>query len=86
MRASVLIQTGPGQSARIAADITQVKGVIAVSALAGPYDVIAEAEARSLDDLTGHVLRPIQALAGVNRTLTCPVVRLWPASSAAAGE
>jgi len=59
-----------------AGEIRHVRGIITVSGLAGPYDVIAEAEARSLDDLTGRVLRPIQALAGVNRTLTCPVVRL----------
>ncbi len=76
MRAYVLIQTEPGQLARIVGELNQVKGVIAVAALAAPYDAIAEAEARSLDDLTGHALRPIQALAGVNRTLTCPVVRL----------
>jgi DNA-binding Lrp family transcriptional regulator len=76
MRAYVLIQTEPGQLARIVDELTKVKGVIAVAALTGPYDAIAEAEARSLDDLTGHVLRPIQALAGVNRTLTCPVVTL----------
>jgi hypothetical protein len=40
----------------------------------GPYDVIAKAEANSLDELGELVIPRIQSVAGVSRTLTCPVL------------
>ena len=43
---------------------------------AGPYDVIARAQAREIDELAQLVSSRVQALDGVRRTMTCPVVRL----------
>ena len=42
----------------------------------GPYDVIVRAEADSVDDLGRLVVARIQAIEGITRTLTCPVVHL----------
>ncbi|HWO71362.1 MAG TPA: Lrp/AsnC ligand binding domain-containing protein, partial [Actinomycetota bacterium] len=42
----------------------------------GPYDVVVVAEARSLDELGKLVVSKVQAVDGVTRTLTCPVVRV----------
>jgi DNA-binding Lrp family transcriptional regulator len=42
----------------------------------GPYDVIARAEARNLDELGRLVVARVQVVDGITRTLTCPVVRL----------
>ena len=42
----------------------------------GPYDVIVRAEARNVDELGKLVVARIQAVAGITRTLTCPVVHL----------
>ncbi len=42
----------------------------------GPYDVIVLAEAPSLDVLAKLVVRKIQDVGGVTRTLTCPVIHL----------
>jgi len=42
----------------------------------GPYDVIARAAARNLDELGKLVVARVQAVDGITRTLTCPVVRL----------
>jgi DNA-binding Lrp family transcriptional regulator len=42
----------------------------------GPYDVVARIQARGLDQLGRLVVARIQAVDGVTRTLTCPVVRL----------
>ena len=42
----------------------------------GPYDVIVRAEARNLDELGKLVVARVQAVDGITRTLTCPVVRL----------
>jgi DNA-binding Lrp family transcriptional regulator len=46
------------------------------SPLTGPYDVIVRAEARNIDALGQLVVSRIQAINGVTRTLTCPVVHL----------
>ena len=42
----------------------------------GPYDVIVRAEAKNVDDLGKLVVAKIQAVEGITRTLTCPVVHL----------
>jgi DNA-binding Lrp family transcriptional regulator len=42
----------------------------------GPYDVIVRAEARMIDELGKLVVARVQALDGITRTLTCPVVHL----------
>ena len=44
--------------------------------LGGPYDVIARAQAPSVDELARLVTSRIQALDGVRRTTTSPVVYL----------
>jgi hypothetical protein len=38
--------------------------------------VIVRAEARNLDELGKLVVARVQAIDGITRTLTCPVVRL----------
>lgn len=40
------------------------------------YDVIALAEAAGMDDLGKLVVARIQAVDGVTRTLTCPIIKL----------
>ena len=42
----------------------------------GPYDVIARAEAGTLDELGKMVVGKVQLIDGITRTLTCPVVHL----------
>ena len=42
----------------------------------GPYDVIVRAEARNVDELGKLVVAQIQNVAGITRTLTCPVIRI----------
>jgi DNA-binding Lrp family transcriptional regulator len=74
--AYILIQAEVGQSARVAKEVGGIKGVGAADAVAGPYDVIARADATSLDALAKLVVRNIQDVEAITRTLTCPVVRL----------
>ena len=45
-------------------------------AVAGPFDVIARAEARNIDELGRLVVARVQTVDGITRTLTCPVVHL----------
>jgi DNA-binding Lrp family transcriptional regulator len=74
--AYVLIQTEVGKAAQVARDVISIKGVQQAEDTAGPYDVIVRAEARNLDELGTLVVARVQAVAGVTRTLTCPVVHL----------
>jgi DNA-binding Lrp family transcriptional regulator len=46
------------------------------ASVAGPYDVIARAQAPDIDELAKLAASRVQALDGVTRTLTCPVVHL----------
>jgi DNA-binding Lrp family transcriptional regulator len=74
--AYILIQTEVGKAAQVAKDIVNIPGVLQAQAVAGPYDVIVRAEARNIDELGQLVVARVQAVDGITRTLTCPVVHL----------
>jgi len=74
--AYILIQTEVGKAAQVAKDIVEITGVLQVEDVTGPYDVIVRAEARTIDELGKLVVERVQAVDGITRTLTCPVVHL----------
>ena len=74
--AYILIQTEAGQAAMVAAALRDLPGVSETASLAGPYDVIARAQAGNIDELAKLVTSQVQALDGVSRTMSCPVVHL----------
>ena len=74
--AYVLIQTEVGRAERVAKAARDIAGVVTSDNVAGPYDVIVRTEADSLDDLGKMVVSQIQAVEGITRTFTCPVVNL----------
>ncbi len=74
LSAYVLIETEVGKVAHVAQAITKLDGVQLAEDLAGPYDVIANVQAPSLDELGRLVASQIQVLDGVSRTLTCIVL------------
>lgn len=74
--AYVLIQTEVGRAAHVASAVREIPGVVAADDVTGPYDVIVRAEAPSLDDLGKMVVSQVQAVDGITRTFTCPVVNL----------
>jgi DNA-binding Lrp family transcriptional regulator len=74
--AYILIQTEVGKAAQVAKDIVDITGVQQVEDVTGPYDVIGRAEAHSIDELGQLVVARVQAVDGITRTLTCPVVHL----------
>jgi DNA-binding Lrp family transcriptional regulator len=49
--AYILVQTEVGKAAQVAKDIVRIEGVQQAEDVTGPYDVIARAEARNLDEL-----------------------------------
>jgi DNA-binding Lrp family transcriptional regulator len=74
--AYLLIQTEVGKAAHVVEAIRKVDGVVSADDVTGPYDVIVVTQADSIDDLGKLVVSKIQAVDGITRTLTCPVVRL----------
>ena len=76
VQAYILIQTEVGKAAQVAQEVHAIAGVTAADDVTGPYDVIVKAEARTVDDLGKLVVAKIQAVEGITRTLTCPIVHL----------
>lgn len=76
VHAYVLIQAEAGKAARVGAEIAKIEGAISADVVTGPYDVIVRVEADSIDALGKLVVARIQAVEGITRTLTCPIVRL----------
>jgi len=74
--AYVLIQTEVGKAVSVAEEARKITGVLSADDVTGPYDVIVKTEADSLDDLGKMVVSQIQAVEGITRTFTCPVVNL----------
>jgi DNA-binding Lrp family transcriptional regulator len=76
VHAYVLVQTEVGKAADVATQIAAIDGVVSAEDVTGPYDVIARAEAASVDELGKLVVGHIQRIEGITRTVTCPVVNL----------
>ena len=76
IKAYVLIQVQVGRSSEVNGEIVRMESVTSSDVVSGPYDVIAVAEAADIDDLAKLVVARIQAVDGVTRTLTCPVLSL----------
>jgi DNA-binding Lrp family transcriptional regulator len=74
--AYVLIQTEVGKAVNVAEAARKISGVLSADDVTGPYDVIVKTEAASLDELGKLVVSQIQAVEGITRTFTCPVVNL----------
>jgi len=74
--AYILILTEVGRAAEVAKSVAEIDGVEAAEDVTGPYDVIVRAKANDVDELGRLVVAKIQAIDGIDRTLTCPVVHL----------
>ena len=71
-----MIQTEVGKAGSVTKAVTAIAGVTIAEGVTGPYDVIMRAEAASMEDLGRTVLSKVQAVPGITRTLTCPVITL----------
>ena len=75
VHAYVLVQTDVGKASQVAQQVNAIDGVVVAEAVTGPYDVIARTEAASMDELGRLVVRDLQRIEGITRTITCPVVK-----------
>jgi DNA-binding Lrp family transcriptional regulator len=76
VRAFVLIETQVGNAGNVAKEIRAIPGVVTADDVTGPYDVIAQTEAESVDDLGRMVIGRLQLVDGIRKTLTCPILVL----------
>lgn len=72
----ILVQTEVGRAAGVSEALRKVDGISVCDDVTGPYDVIIQAECESMDALGQLVIQGIQAVPGITRTVTCPVVHL----------
>ena len=70
-RAFVLIETAVGRAREVATALQHLEGVKSVDTVTGPYDVIAVAEAETLNDIGDLVTERIHPIKGISRTVTC---------------
>jgi DNA-binding Lrp family transcriptional regulator len=76
VEAYVLIQAEVGRAAEVADAVGKIPGVRFADVVTGPYDVVLRAEAGDIDGLGQLIVAKVQAVVGVTRTLTCPVLHL----------
>jgi DNA-binding Lrp family transcriptional regulator len=75
VKAYILIQTAVN-AIQVAGAVRQIEGVDTADDVSGPYDVVARVTASDMDALGQLVVSKIQAVEGIIRTLTCPIVEL----------
>lgn len=73
VEAFVLIQTEVGRAEVVAKQLAGLAGVLSAEYVTGPYDVVVRVTADSLDELKSTVVPSVQQVAGITRTLTCPI-------------
>ena len=76
VQAYILIQTDMGRAGDVSAACAEIDGVVSAEDVTGGYDVIVKVEANTVDELGKLVVSRIQAVPGITRTLTCPIVNL----------
>lgn len=69
----MLIQTEVGRAEVVAKQLAMLPGVLSSEYVTGPYDVVVRVGAATLDDLEDDVVPAVQQVAGITRTLTCPM-------------
>jgi len=70
VKAFILVDTSPGKAREVATRLRQVKGISEAHSVTGPHDIIAVAEAADVSALGELIVRGVQSVAGVNRSLT----------------
>ena len=76
VEAYVLIQTEVGKAKQVVDEVRMIEGVTQADDVTGPYDIVVRAGAEDVDALGRLVVARIQSIAGITRTLTCPVINL----------
>lgn len=76
VKAYVLIEVAVGKAKEVVTALQKVEGVQSVSAVTGPYDVIAVIERPDVNAIGDLVTRSIHSVSGIARTVTCLAMQL----------
>ena len=74
--AFVLIDTTGNHTKSAYKTLTRIQGVKAVFPVTGPYDLIAQVEAETLEELNDLVMVRIRGVDGITKTNTAIVLKL----------
>ena len=74
VKAYILIQAEVGTAAEVAGAARDLSEILTAEVAMGPYDVIARAQADTMDELGSVVVNAVGKIQGVERTLLCPIV------------
>lgn len=66
-----MIEVSAGRSQELVGTLADLEGVRSVARVTGPYDVIAEVGADSVESVVDIVELQIHSMQGVTRTTTC---------------
>jgi DNA-binding Lrp family transcriptional regulator len=70
-RAYVLIEAESGHVGHVITALRDVKGITAVDAVTGPYDIIVTIQTPDPRDVGRLVMNEIHGVEGIKRTVTC---------------
>ena len=73
-KAYVLIQVETGKAEKVSQALRDKPGILAADLVIGPHDVIAVLQGFDADAIARIVVNEIQAVKGVNRTITYMVI------------
>ena len=73
-KAYVLIKTRVGETSVVRDDLARNASILTADVIIGPYDIVALVEAEDLNAIGTVVMRFVHELAGVENTITCPVI------------
>ncbi len=74
VQAYILMQVQTGRAQTLKKELAIFPWVLRVDRIMGPFDIIVLVEAESNRDIGETILRELQSLNGVKRTLTCPII------------
>ena len=69
----MLIQTEVGRAEVVVKQLAGLTGVLSAEYVTGPYDVVVRIGADTMGALQADVVPAVQKVAGITRTLTCPI-------------
>lgn len=71
VNAYILIEAEPGKIKEIVDEVAKLKETKSVCSVTGPYDIIILIETENIDKLGDMVLKKIQKISGIRKTMSC---------------
>ncbi len=76
VKAYILMNVSSGRAAEVTKKMKEMEPVKQCHIVSGPYDIISLVEAKDFNSLGDFVVNTLQKMAGVERTVTCPIFTL----------